>query len=50
MGIKIARLDLTKNLEDVTLTRIAIATTWDDNLKSSWQGWAKIHAVTAERG
>jgi hypothetical protein len=36
MGIKIARFDLTNNLEDyrVTLERIAMAAQWNDDLKS----------------
>jgi hypothetical protein len=44
MGIKIARFDLTKNLEDfkVTLERIAMAAKWNDDLKSLWQQKGKV--------
>lgn len=39
MGIKIAKLDLKKSLEDdkVTLERIAIATKWDREMVSVWE-------------
>jgi hypothetical protein len=52
MGIKIAKLDLEKSLEDykVTLERIAMAAKWDEDMVSAWRkkGWSMCGTLIRE--